>query len=150
MYDAITVAKHIIDYSNSHNCGISNLKLQKVLYFVQAEFLVSKPDHSPCFTDAIEAWDFGPVVPTVYHKYKVYGRASIHSSKTGRIFGYRREQEISDEDQKLIDNMVDKLKDYSASALVSVTHAQDPWKNAYICGHNNKITNQDIRKFFGE
>lgn len=150
MYDAMLVAKHIIDYSNSHNCGISNLKLQKVLYFVQAEFLVSKPDHSPCFSDAIEAWDFGPVVPSVYHQYKVYGRASIPSNKTRRIFGYRREQEISAEDQRLINNMVDRLKDYSASALVSVTHAQTPWKNAYIHGCNNPISNQSIRDFFEE
>ena len=150
MYDAKLVAKHIIDYSNSNNCGISNLKLQKVLYFVQAEFLVSKPDHSPCFADDIEAWDFGPVVPTVYHQYKVYGRASIPSSKSGRTFGYNGAQKISNADQRIINNMVDKLQDYSASTLVRVTHAQDPWQKAYMCGYNNKITNQSIIEFFGE
>ena len=67
MYNALSVAHYIIDFYNRNNRGISNLKLQKVLYFVQAEFLVGTFDHRPCFSDPIEAWDFGPVVPSVYH-----------------------------------------------------------------------------------
>ena len=45
MYNALSVARYIIDYYNRHERGISNLKLQKVLYFVQAEFLVGTYDH---------------------------------------------------------------------------------------------------------
>ena len=41
MYNALDVAKYIIFYCNTIGSSISNLKLQKVLYFVQAEFLVT-------------------------------------------------------------------------------------------------------------
>ena len=54
MYNALLVANHIVKYCNSKNHPISNLKLQKLLYFVQAEFLVSKG--IPCFREAIEAY----------------------------------------------------------------------------------------------
>ena len=69
MYDVLLMAKYIIKYCNKSNLPISNLKLQKLLYFIQAAFLVEK-GHA-CFPDEIEAWDFGPVVPAVYYKYKI-------------------------------------------------------------------------------
>ena len=62
-YKVLDVCRHVINYSNEHDYGISNLKLQKVLYFIQAYFLTKKKDHTPCFDEKIEAWDFGPVVP---------------------------------------------------------------------------------------
>ena len=77
MYSALSVAHYIISYCDAHGNGISNLKLQKILYFVQAEFLVSTPGNRPCFKEQIEAWDFGPVVPIVYHLYKLFGSSVI-------------------------------------------------------------------------
>ena len=61
MYRASDIARYIIERCKETNRTISNLKLQKILYFVQAEFLVST-NHA-CFSDPIEAWDFGPVGP---------------------------------------------------------------------------------------
>ena len=75
MYNVLDVARYIIWYCKKKGYSISNLKLQKILYFVQAEFLVSVG--SPCFAEEIEAWDFGPVVPEVYHEFKIFGSADI-------------------------------------------------------------------------
>ena len=47
-YKVLDVCRHVINYSNEHDYGISNLKLQKVLYFIQAYFLTKKKDHTPC------------------------------------------------------------------------------------------------------
>lgn len=58
MYDALTVAEYVIKYSTLSGMPVSNLRLQKVLYFIQAEFMVST--NSECFNDRIEAWDLGP------------------------------------------------------------------------------------------
>ena len=41
-YRVLDVCRHVINYSNKHDYGISNLKLQKVLYFIQAYFLITK------------------------------------------------------------------------------------------------------------
>lgn len=78
-YDALEVSRHIINYSNDAGYGITALELQKLLYFVQAYFLIKKG--KPCFRDDIEAWDFGPVVPSVYREYKRYGGSMSSLSK---------------------------------------------------------------------
>lgn len=144
MYRALTIARYIIERCNEKDKTISNLKLQKILYFVQANFLVSK--NQPCFPEQIEAWDFGPVVPEVYQEYKTYGGASIPA-----FFRSYMVSSISLDDRKLIDEMVDSCAGYSASALVEITHRQTPWIEAYNKpGKNNVITNESIKKFFSE
>ena len=99
MYDALTVAEYVIKYSTLSGMPVSNLRLQKVLYFIQAEFMVST--NSECFNDRIEAWDLGPVVPTVYRKYKVFGASSIpiDSSKDA-------ERAINSEDRKMMNETI--------------------------------------------
>jgi len=148
MYDALSVAHYIIDYCNERGRGISNLKLQKILYFVQAEFLVSTPNNTPCFKDGIEAWDFGPVVPSVYHQYKLFGSANIPAKMNDVLVPYY--EDIASEDQLLINSIVDGASKYTASQLVQITHNQAPWKNAYRRGSNNVITNRAILDYFRE
>lgn len=143
MYSALTVARYIIDRCNENNRTISNLKLQKMLYFVQAEFLVEKG--KACFSEKIQAWNFGPVVPEVYQRYKVYGAANIPSSRR-----LARSTIISEADKKIIDNMIDECADYSASELVEITHRQKPWKQAYEEGPNTVISCAKIKEYFTE
>ena len=143
MYSAQSIARYIIQRCNEQNTPISNLKLQKLLYFVQAEFLVAR--NRPCFAEEIEAWDFGPVVPEVYQEYKIFGGANI--PVIGRM---SRPVIISRDDQKLIDGIIDECAQYSASTLVDITHRQHPWKKAYIRGYNNVIPRRSIQRYFEE
>lgn len=141
MYSVIDVARYIIWYCKKNGYTISNLKLQKILYFVQANFLVN--EGYPCFKEEIEAWDFGPVVPDVYHEFKIYGSSNIpvsECSNAGLL--------IYNKDKKLIDEMVDQCASYSASALVEITHNQEPWNNAYEKYCNNVISQESIKEYF--
>ena len=157
-YNVIDVCRHIINYSNEHDYGVSNLKLQKLLYFIQAYFLTNKKDSSPCFYEKIEAWDFGPVVPDAYHEYKQYGSGDIPSIESYILFDEDNiwnservsfvDNIIEDEDKLLIDKVVDKFADYSATDLVSLTHRQSPWIEAYVPHQNNEITIDAIREYF--
>lgn len=143
MYRALSVARYIIERCHSQNRSISNLKLQKILYFVQAEFLVSRGQ--PCFVEQIEAWDFGPVVPEVYQQYKIFGSSNI--PVFGRLVN---PVVIRNDDQELINEIVDECARYSASALVDITHHQSPWLDAYVPGYNNVISQNSIRDYFAE
>lgn len=155
MYKVMDVARYIINYSNEHQQMITNLKLQKILYFVQADFLVNKDE--PCFEESIEAWDFGPVVPDVYHEYKKYGSRALPSIKEyidfrGNIWDSKvrnyDKNIICVKDREMINEMVDSCSEYSAGALVEITHNQAPWLEAYRSGWNNVIENDNIKKFF--
>lgn len=145
MYDVLDVSRCIINYCNERGYPISNLKLQKLLYFVQAFFLVNK--NQPCFSDVIEAWQWGPVVPRVYHEFKWYGSENIPpvSNIFGGIFP---PEDILPEDEQRIKKVVDDLARYSASNLVEATHQQDPWKNAYNAHQSNVISQDNIKMFF--
>lgn len=77
-YDAVNVAACIICYCNDNNLPINNPRLQKILYFTQAEFLIEKG--SACFSDDIEVWPTGPVVPDVYRMYYKFGSAHLYAS----------------------------------------------------------------------
>ena len=155
-YKVLDVCRHVINYSNMHDYGISNLKLQKVLYFIQAYFLIKKT--TPCFDAKIEAWDFGPVVPEAYHEYGQYGSGDIPVIESyivfdeDNIWNSKRDRfedtAITDEDKALIDKVVDKFADYSATDLVSLTHRQSPWIDAYTSHQNNEITINAIREYF--
>lgn len=157
-YDVLEVCRHVINYSNEKDYGISNLKLQKVLYFIQAYFLMSKEDHSPCFDDRIEAWDFGPVVPKAYHEYKRFGSGDIPTIESylcidnENIWNIERiefnDSILEDNDKKLIDDIVDKFSNYTATDLVSITHHQSPWIDAYVPYMNNEITIDSIKRYF--
>lgn len=141
MYSALDVAKYVIWYSNKNKYSVSNLKLQKILYFIQADFLVNRSKR--CFVDIIEAWGLGPVVSHVYDEYKKYGSAEIPI--TGCEKAYTK---IKNDDQTRINKIVDKCSKYTASALVAITHKQDPWKKAYEQYQNNEITIRSIKKYF--
>ncbi len=143
MYRASDIARYVIERCSATNRSISNLKLQKILYFIQAEFLVSK--NLPCFAEEIQAWDFGPVVPDVYYTYRMFGSANIPCIGRSRV-----SQIISSKDKKILDNIIDECSRYSASALVEITHNQTPWMEAYEPGRNNKILPENIKSYFEE
>ena len=156
IYKVLDVSRHVINYSNEKEYGISNLKLQKILYFIQAFFLVSTSEQ--CFEEKIEAWDFGPVVPEAYREYKQFGSGDIPSISyiidfdgediwESKVIKYK-DNVISEPDKQKIESVVDKFADYSATDLVSITHAQTPWKAAYKKGQNNEITIDSIKGFF--
>lgn len=159
MISALDVARYIINYSNEKNYSISNLKLQKLLYFVQAYYLAFTPSHEPCFSEEIEAWDFGPVVPSVYREFKSFGGGDIppvtsyYNLKSENNFWSIQEVPydtncISKRDKDLINDIVDKFSAYSASELVKITHNQAPWKKVYVPQRNAIITKDAIRGYF--
>lgn len=157
-YSALEVARHIINYSNQTEQPLSVLKLQKIMYFVQAEFLISQG--RLCFADDIEAWNFGPVVPAVLHEFLRFGSCFIPPvihyfiDDENAFFGIRkvefRDCTISDEDKAVINEVVDYLADYSAVDLTELTQKQKPWVDAYCRDCQNVIPASSIRSYFAE
>lgn len=139
MYDAQLIAKYVIHRCTQNERPISNLKLQKILYFVQAEFLVGTG--RACFDDDIEAWPHGPVVPAVYFQYLIYGSTSIPDQGNDGF------EVISRQDKNHLDAIIDTAAKYSASGLERITHRQKPWINAYK-RDNKVIKRAEIKEYF--
>lgn len=137
-YKAMDVAQYVINHSIDNASPISNLKLQKLLYYVQAAFLVEKGE--PCFSDDLKNWRHGPVVPVVYSEYKRYLNNVIKDRQTGFsqltldeniniivISEEYSESKFKEEDRDLINKVVDALARFKPWELVDRTHREDPW-----------------------
>lgn len=157
MYDVLDICRYIINYSNENFCGISNLKLQKILYFIQAHFLTTN-EGTPCFSDDIVAWDFGPVVPSAYHEYKQFGAANIppidfYIEIGSNSIWESKKKKFDDsfivkQDKEKINYILILFASYSATSLVELTHKQSPWINAHKTGMNCIILKKSIKEYF--
>ena len=134
IYEAIDVARFIINYGYEHYMFINNLKLQKLLYFIQLQFLII--DHKrPCFKDNIEACQFGVVIPNVYREYKHYRTLGIPPVKTywdisNGLWNAEKKRyvtEITPKDQETIIDVVSECDKHSNPDLCFVIKNQTPW-----------------------
>jgi uncharacterized phage-associated protein len=141
MYSAENITNYILCYYNKRNIWISNLKLQKIFYFLQAQFMVYR--NRPLIDEEIEAVDWGTVVWSVYHKYKIFGGASIPVISTAKFPHY-----VADADKKLIDAVLDKVAYWSPTYMLQIIHNQHPWKMAYY--NRSNISNHELRRYFAE
>ena len=137
-YNAIDIAKKIVCKTDvEHGDTLSNLKLQKLLYYMQGFHLAFFDE--PFFNESIEAWTYGPVVPVVFQEFKRYKKRSINPDN------YHDDLVLTDDEQQMFDMVYSEYSRYSAVALMNMTHTEGPWKNH---GIGDVITNEELRAFF--
>jgi uncharacterized phage-associated protein len=141
-YKAKDIARYVVFYCHEHKYPISNLKLQKILYFIQAYFLVEAD--KPCFSDVIEAWDYCPIVPNVYKEYRIFGSLNIPCTDDGSEFRY-----IKSDDYDSLNRILAEVSKNTESQLTYITRNQSPWIDA-IKSVTKRITNKAIKDYFEE
>ena len=137
MYSAFEIANKILDRAANNDAGdlISNLKLQKLLYYMQGFHLAFF--EKPLFKEEIHAWQYGPVVPEVYSHYRENGNRGILPEAEVIV--------LKDEEEELFDKVFSVYGDYSALGLMNLTHNEAPWINA---PQNEVISLDSMLKFF--
>lgn len=118
---------------------ISNLKLQKLVYYAQGFHLALY--NKPLFTEKIEAWIHGAVIPDLYHQFKDYGPMPLPRPKNLDFSIF------SDQVKELLDEVYAVYGQYSAWRLREMVHSEAPWKNAYK-RHDDTIANEEMKTYF--
>ena len=138
MYTAIDLSKYIVAKCIKDACPISNLQLQKILYYIQKKFLQTK--NIAAFSDNIEAWQFGPVVPSVYYHFCGFGAMPIS------ILRREVNWSIESADILVIDAIVEEKRILNPWDMVEETHKPDgAWAQIYKDGlGNRRITPIDL------
>jgi uncharacterized phage-associated protein len=123
---------------NLSNWTISNLPLQKLLYLAHMYHLGEY--NEPLITGQFEAWDLGPVEPSLYHKIKAYGNQPIVD-----IF-YCAILDNNSNEFKSLETVYKQFKDSPPGKLVSITHDDNgAWALNYKPNiHGLIISNEDI------
>lgn len=119
--------------------SISNLKLQKLLYYAQGYALAILD--RPLFPEKIEHWTHGPVVPEIYHKYKLHGFSGLPFVEIIDLSKYQAEE------LHILQRVRYEKGRYTAWALRNKTHKEAPWLNTSI---NEEITQEAMEKYFSE
>lgn len=111
------VANAVIARTRKKGKAISNLELQKLVYYCQAWFLALVG--RPMFDDRIEAGVHGPVVRRLYARFKRYGWSAITEPVADPI--------LPSDVSSMIDEVLKAYGNFSPWELENLTHNEDPW-----------------------
>lgn len=149
---AETSAQRLADFilfsASKREIHLTNLKLQKLLYYSQAWYLAIAG--KPLFDERIEAWIHGPVVPPVFGNFKHF-RASIIDEIP--VDAKIEPGDVRRPIQDHIDEILDVYGAFSGSQLESLTHREDPWldaRNGVAADEpsNNIISHDSMMSFY--
>ena len=121
--------------------SLSNLKLQKLVYYAQGFHLAL--NSSPLFSEEIAAWAHGPVVPELYRSFKQH-RAEPIPPPEGGINGDDYPQDV----RELLDEVYSVYGQFSASKLRNMTHEEAPWRDAQSASPFSTIPHAAMEKYF--
>lgn len=144
MYKAANIAKYIIKLSIDTGEPVTNMKLQKLLYYAYSWFLVEKENKERLFEESVEAWQYGPVVRDVYSLYISKGADIIDEP----ILGDTVDEEIDEDTKKLIYETFIAYGDKTAIQLMRLTHNETPWLKTYVEGRKDVIPDELIYDYY--
>ena len=154
MARAMDVADEIISLAQGKDNPVSNLKLQKMMYFLNALSLVQSGHPLVDDGQMFEKWDYGPVIHSVYSEYSVFGASPILSPLEHQnivfddkgfpelqisIFNQREFEENNGDADFIVDN-IDDFLNFRASQLVTESHKEPQWRDRSIREYSNNLT----------
>jgi uncharacterized phage-associated protein len=118
---------------------MTNLKLQKLVYYAQGFHLAKYG--KPIFPERICAWEYGPVVPNLYHALKKCGANPI---SLGDLDSFPRGR-LDNDTKRLLTEINSVYGQFSAFRLMQLTHNEPPWKET---PRGSIISHDSMRRFF--
>lgn len=132
-----SVSKYICECGN---WTVTNLQLQKILYMAQMAYM-GENDGDRLADAEFEAWDYGPVEPTLYRKVRMFGARPIQD-----VFYHARRFKDEDQRRQVLDDVCKALLPLRPAQLVDMTHWDGgAWAKHYVPGLRGlKIPDADI------
>ncbi|NQS97029.1 MAG: SocA family protein [candidate division Zixibacteria bacterium] len=153
-YEAKAVANYFLDLAWSKKEEISPMKMQKLIYYAHGWHLAIYD--KPLLNELIEAWRYGPVIPSVYHEFKEFGNEQITKYATDfDIENFSFNPPHLPEDAKIIP-LLKKIWEiygkFKAIKLSNMTHQPGtPWAETWGndgVPENTNIEDKLIKKYF--
>jgi uncharacterized phage-associated protein len=143
-HTALTVARYFLSIPEEDSGElVSNLKLQKLLYYAQGYYVALNGVTTLLFKDTIYAWKHGPVIKTVYSHFS--------SCKDGAIPQVSPPPKLPENDRLFLNRIHDTFGRYSAWALRDMTHKEPPWLDNYEPEVQDiVIPVSDLHKYFSK
>lgn len=148
-YKGKSIANAFLTLAARDGLSIDPLKLQKLLYFANGYYMAEN-DGQPLINEYFEAWDYGPVIPTVYYEFREYKNGPIKryaytwDDRTKR--NILAPQPVGDAAaENVIAWVWDHYRDFSGPELSQMTHKiGSPWDEARKRASNHGMRNQRL------
>ena len=112
----------------------TNLELQKLIYI--AHMIHVGVHEAPLVDGHFEAWELGPVHPTLYHHVKKFGASPVARIQCS-------DEPIEGTERSLMETTYDALVSKSSTELVAITHWEGgAWARNYVAGERHRIIPQ--------
>lgn len=134
------ISNYVISLTqNNPEENLTNMKLQKILYYLQGYYLAIF--NEALFEDDIEAWKYGPVVCDEYRTYKIYGNNAIIIPEFDHSFDY-----LNAVQKNFINKVYGYYRQFSSIKLMELTHQESPWLETF--GKEQVISKEKLKNFF--
>ena len=156
-YDGRAIANFVLDYCESRGGSVTNLALQKIVYFCHVWSLIRL--HKPLIRHKFEAWELGPVLPYLYREFKCFDRCAIKGRATqiDPLNGgcHTVEYRFDRETEELLKEIVAFYSRIRTGDLVELSHVTGgPWHKVWHHGGSinpgMKIENISIVHFYSK
>jgi uncharacterized phage-associated protein len=136
-FETTDIAAYVIAYSLSNDIEITHFKIQKLLYYIQAWYLVYF-NKNLIFKEPPQAWVNGPVYRSVYnllkdtakpHKaLKMKNSSPEENIKT--FIGLKYNLKLSEEQEGFLNSIMNHYGIMTHEKLIYLTHKEKPWNEA--------------------
>lgn len=137
MTTAAKVTDYIISKGVKEGNLLTNKRIQKLIYYIQAWHLAI--NNKPIFDDTIEAWVHGPAIRSIYEMYRANAWLPISKVANPKIA-----DELEPDTVQFIDRIFLAYSKYDTATLEYMTHAETPWQEARKGLEANEISSNEI------
>lgn len=136
-YSAKAIANYFLAKAREANRELTPMKLQKLVYFAQGWHLAVR--NESLIDEQVEAWPYGPVIPTLYREFREFGDRPITFEATDCVPNGRGglrfvrpsvddQPHVAEFTKLFLDRIWDVYGAYSAIQLSNMTHKSgSPW-----------------------
>lgn len=144
-FTAREIADWFLAWADVFEADVTNLSVQTLLYYAQGHYLAL--NNAPLFDDEIQAWARGPVVPSLYRAFDLYGSGPIDSEEIGESFDWEQYKTI----ESLLMDVWERYGSLAAWALREKAQREPPWREAFADALSHReIGRSQLRNYFLE
>lgn len=160
-YSAFDIANYVVQQMLDNQKHISNLKLNKILYFLQASFLVE--NNQTLFEEQFSKWVFGATIVPLYETFREFGASPISKTMPKITWPENnpldiqikpfQKNDIDYETRNIIDSRLEKLNSFTDAELVEMITTQSIFQKDFVKIQTYSAplySNQEIKNFFNK
>lgn len=142
-YSPKAIANFFLEVAEAAGESVTPMKLQKLVYYAHGWHVGFTG--KTLIDESVEAWQYGPVIPSLYHEFKKYGSSPIKSKATDldtSCFEFVDVKSPQEEPiKKFLASVWKSYGKYPGTKLSEMTHAEgSPWAKTWKIGSGLKST----------